>query len=205
MENELDNLVPTSSPTVESILAQPQNHPQQDVLASPAQSGTQPRAIGGDVLASLVPRPLPPTTPDDSNNRLKRQYNSMMDRVRDMIHGVRSGSVQGAPAGAMSNGGDFLAEFVSKLRGASNTQTSNAGVVPNASSATKPGLTTASPSSFSITEEPSAFGRGTSFGYDYGGARVELPSNVNAKDANVVRQYADFTNQMIDWMNEEEV
>ena len=55
-----------------------------------------------------------------------------------------------------------------------------------------------------ITEAPSAFGRGTARGYDYGGIRVELPTGFNVADGKALGDYMKQTNQIIDWMNEDE-
>lgn len=180
--------------SVEAALAAPHNQPKQDVTdLAPAVAvpGDQPPAAPQGVPSSLAPQGVMTTPkPEDVGVSI---VDAALSAAKDGV--VRNGFGATPPKGGAIEG------LVKSLRA---TARPVAPAVPPSIPAQPVVPTQPIVPSFQVTEAPSAFGRGDSFGYDYGGARVELPVSVDAKNPAAVKQYADFTNQVIDWMNDEE-
>lgn len=184
MENELDNLAPNPTPTVESVLAKPQNQPQQDVLASlapPVQPGVQ---------APTEIQPVKPVAPRNPLSELAPQANDVLKT--GLLGGLRGGN-----AAADVSKSSAIATLVKQLAKPAPPEAAPVTTTPPATEAPAPQLP-------KFTIAPSAFGKGDANGYDYGGVRVELPGDLDMNNAKAVADAVSFNNQVIDWMNDEE-
>lgn len=181
------------TPSVEAALAAPQNQDASSLAPRPTDTtlatGT-PESLAPDFASpsSLAPRGASAAGQSD------RTTEGILREAATGARGMsRMGSIGDTPAG-----GNALSRLVASLRGSAPEQ------VPQVSPA--PPVQPVQPVQPvpQITEAPSAFGRGTARGYDYGGIRVELPTGFNSSDPKAVRDYMGVSNQIIDWMNEDE-
>lgn len=173
--------------SVEAALALPQNQQAGASSLAPQSASAETQGAGGvsslaptaDPLASLAPK-----------------------RGGDAADMLRRAAIDGAsqPSPTQGQSGGAYQRLVTSLRGASAAPTDEAAPVQQLPVQPVQPV----PLVPRITEAPSAFGRGAARGYDYGGVRVELPTGFNLSDPKAARDYMNVSNQIIDWINEDE-
>ena len=131
-----------------------------------------------------------------------------MTRVRATLAGLNSGTVRPGVQRNGGFGGPTLTEMFRQMQTPQPAPGTAPAPVPQAGTpatpTAQPGAAAAPTAPTQFTVAKSAFGTAMTSGYDYGGMRVEMPENFNMEDQAAVQAQMDFSNQMADWMNEDE-
>ena len=153
---------------------------------------------GGAPQAAGAPKPAATPAP-----KVEAAQNDPMKaakaKVKEILTGLNSGTMRGG-----GSGGGSLAEIYQRMRGGAGAPQVRAPVTPTVTSAapTTQGGAPAAPTQFTVAR--SAIGKAQTSGYDYGGMRIEMPEDFNMNNTEGVQAQVAFSNQMADWLNEDE-
>lgn len=148
---------------------------------------------GGTPQQAGVPKPA--TAPAPKAEAMQSEpMKAAMAKVKATLTGLNSGTIRGGV-----QGGGSLAEIYQRMRGGAATPQ------PAAQPTVQP---TAQQPAQSVqpqfTVARTALGKAQTSGYDYGGMRIEMPEDFDMNNAEGVQAQMAFSNQMADWLNEDE-
>ena len=153
---------------------------------------------GGTPQQAGVPRPA--ATPAPKVEAMQSEpMNAAMAKVKATLTGLSSGTIRGGGLG-----GGSLAEIYQRMRGGGGGTQPGTAATPTA----QPGApipqagTPGAPTQFTVAR--TALGKAQTSGYDYGGMRIEMPEDFDMNNAEGVQAQMAFSNQMADWLNEDE-